>query len=565
MQSNKSFRLFSYVLLGLLAISFISLISPMISAQQNSSRNSATPKSAVNVNAPAVGKVSNPDNPLGQITMERLSSFPSSYYNYSQLISDESSGFVTISNRLYATQEVVLNNTVIPASNATKTVQNAMTYYNLTVCLNESYTINYNNNSQNHVFSIMPYYQPVTFVGVYINDSIAPISNYTISPVVSGSNINWSCTLNYTSQFNANPNGTLIVCFQYNYDFPISSWSVSPTSDNHYITNVQENITETYHDAISLGFINTYNFTADFNITLPNADVVYNGVLNTINSLAPKELIDYLQYNNIYRVLNVIMNYTAVTLDFSFTANFTVQMQDVVYGLWCADRLVDGLSIRQRDYRISVSDGPKDLRLTNIWINETGIYYANDYLGVGSISSALGRPVNIENMNISIGEPSSVNATYVDGVSFLGYASGAYYIVAGEEDVITIQYSSSHTLSCLIADQINNPLEGYQVRIYFGTQPYGSQITWKGGAPYPTLFTDAQGQITISYIPVGNFTAEIFDSNGNFVYNQTVYSLTPLNFVKTTVLHFPSVILSYTGIFVAILLIGIALYKRKQI
>ena len=226
-------------------------------------------------------------------------------------------------------------------------------------------------------------------------------------------------------------------------------------------------------------------------------------------------------------------------------------------------KLVSGISLRQRTYEVSVISGPPDLNLMNFCLNDTSIYYS-DYFGLGSFSSALGRSPNIENMNLSLPENPNNTTKYVDGVSLLGSNNGLYYLATGETDFLTLTYNASRTLDCILTDNITNPLQGYQVRFYFGNQLYGSQMTWQGGDPYPTLTTDAQGEVIVPYVPLGNYTLELLDPSGNFVLNTTVSSGVSLNFISTPVVHFPTLILVYSGNFGAILLIGIAVYRKNS-
>ena len=136
---------------------------------------------------------------------------------------------------------------------------------------------------------------------------------------------------------------------------------------------------------------------------LPNHQDIYEPVLEMYND----QTIPTNQYSLIDNILTfsnkTYLNETN-SFDLTFKADFTVEMLEVVDGLWSEDRLVKDLNIRERDYKITITDGPANLILKNIGINDTGIHFDHLYDGEDSAKSALDRYVIIDNMNISTGE-----------------------------------------------------------------------------------------------------------------------------------------------------------------
>ena len=303
---------------------------------------------------------------------------------------------------MYANQYILFNQTVTPASLNTETLVSSSPVYNLTIRLNELYQISYNNYSQVHIFGFRLSLQPARFHAVYLNNSLLSPSNYIVNYTQSGLNqYNTSCYYDFTSLFQSHQNGTFLLTFQYDYDFPLTYWTVTQTTLDQYLTQNPQTLGVEYSENVSIGNIETpMNVTASFNVTLPDPSVIYGDTFNQFGSRAtlPSDYRDY--GNNIFQIFSVDTNFTTVALGFNFWANFTVQLNNAIFDdNCCADELVSGISLRQRTYEVSVISGPPDLNLMNFCLNDTSIYYS-DYFGLGSFSSALGRSPNIENMNL---------------------------------------------------------------------------------------------------------------------------------------------------------------------
>jgi hypothetical protein len=442
----------------------------------------------------------------------------------------------------------------------------------MTIRLRETVNWTYNENVTSKLVGFRPYLSPISMNAMFLNSTPVASNKFFVNES-SFSNDNdyfgdiqdrQNIFYDFTTEFNAHPNGTLMITYEYDYNLPISSWECNNVESIQYITSTQQNIIQSYVNNISIGLpTRVLNITGTFNITLPDGADIYDTVFTNYNGHYPNYPYEYAKSGNSFSIPQV--NLTAPRqFEFTFKGNFTVKVLDVVNGFWAEDRLVESQNLRERDYKITVSAGPATLKIKNLLLNETSIYY-KELISSNQISSILGRTVSTANMNLSLGAASNFNQSYVDGTVLLGSRTeSSYYLVKGEVDVITLRYTTSRTLTAIITDKITNPLVGYKVRVYFGNQSYGSQISLSNSKPYPELITDSRGQIVVPYAPIANFTLVIYDPNGNYISNDSAHSLVAKNLIITPVVHFPSVILIYTGIFTAVLLMGIAIYRKNS-
>lgn len=563
MNWKRSCVSFAVICLGMVVLSsLLPIVSSYNAPSSTNAAPSTTPQASI-----ASGKVkiaTSDQNPLGQIYLTYLNFLPKGLYSLQDL------------NDLKATHvgfpAVQLVGTVTPASLDTKSPSGLGSVYNMTIRLKETVNWTYNENITSKLIGFRPYLSPISMNAMYLNDTLVPSNKYFVNSssfsydqsffgdVQERQNIYYD----FTTEFQTHPNGTLILSYQYDYNLPISSWECNNIGSIQYLRNYQQNIIQSYINNITIGTpTRILNLTGTFNITLPDRMEIYETEFTNLDGHYPSEVYEYDREMNSFSIPQINLTSTR-QFDFTFKGNFTVEIIDTVADFWAEDRLVESQNLRERDYKITVSAGPASLKIKNLLINETSIYY-KDVAGSNQISSALGRTVFVNNMNVSTGAPSSFNMTYYDGIILLGKATESlYYLVKGEVDVVTVRYTASRTLTAIITDKITNPLAGYKVRVYFGNQSYGSQISLGNSKPYPELITNSRGQITIPYAPIANFTLVISDGSGNFVCNESAHTLVASNLIITPVVHFPSVILIYTGIFTAVLLLGIAIYKKNS-
>ena len=381
---------------------------------------------------------------------------------------------------------------------------------------------------------------------------------------------------NFSQQFEANKNGSLIMSFIYKAPLPVRSARVQTNAayqTGNILTNLTTTVNREFYYNVSIGKNEEIiDATGIFKFTLPDyqyftlMQVYKKGVLSINNS-------------DNYKIINKIFyhecNLSAPTdISATFRTNFTIEVISGGNGSWYQDRLIEGLSIRQRDYKIRVIEGPPTLMLRYFWINETTIPYP-DLRGGGFLpKSQLGRPIATRNMNMStprnpnvIEDNSTINETkFVDGISFIGGNDtvGYYYISKGEVDIISVSYYAKYFLTAIITDKIATPLASYTVIPYYQGVQYGPVMRREGGVGYPNLVTDRNGQISINYVPYGNYSLQIINPLGETVGFYNASSLLPNNVIKSDVEHFPTIQLVFLGICVITLIGGIQIFKRRD-
>ncbi|MHA1521096.1 MAG: hypothetical protein ACTSRK_13010 [Promethearchaeota archaeon] len=587
---NSTKSLFSITLLAIFAFSMVGqiLVSdfelPANNLQESSTNNIHTSAYDTNFGIQPLELNSDQLNDLGIIEIFNFmvrDEIDGSYFNQS----DDAN--VDYDHTIGEIINPSIHSTLIAAdslqANGTAESRNAV----ITIILNETVRWNYSSDAVSYLVGFSPYVQPATLLELYMNESVVDPSNYTSTY---DSNDVWF-NYNFTHLFENASEGEFTLLYQYTVDIPISAWRVTtldllleedeeneeeiPLNSYQYLNGNETTIVMGYEYNITFGSEDwNYNVSARYKITLPSPTSIYD-----------LEMISYT--DKVIDPTYFVMNNNIVTLEFwthlanlesfgmSFKANFTVEMLEKIDdGLfWCEDRLVSFPNERERDYKLSITDGPDNLAVSYFTINETGIYFAD--LQDPQIVSAIGRNPSAFDMNTSTGDPSgtivSGNTTldYVDGISILNSPlnfDDPYVLFKGEIDIVTISYLTVLDLQLVIADNTKTPMEGIQANIYFANQLYGSKMSLFRNFPLSTRISDANGRIEVFGVPRGNYIIEIFDAQGQPLQNLTASSLSDFdgNLLVTNMVHFPSVIIFFTGISSALVVGGVVIYKKKK-
>jgi len=446
---------------------------------------------------------------------------------------------------------------------------------NITIQISESVIWSYNESAIEYIVGFTPVLQSAYLETIYFNGTELDPSEYYDNSIGAGVNKTYSFYYDFEENYDENLKGEFNLTYVYNLIIPITGWSVSNNEPIHYITETNQTFTQRFSYNVTFGEENSqFNTLVRLKFYLPNHQDIFEPVLNAYNNQTfPSDQYNF-SVDNILTYSHKIYLNESNSMDLSFKANFTVEMLEVVDGLWSEDRLVEGLNTRERDYKISITGGPADLVLKNIGINDTGIYYNHLYLVGRSGRSALNRDVYIENMNKSIGlEDIDLNETiiqpvYVDGITFLHQSESSsnepYWLVKNEIDIITIKFFAVYDLSIILMDKINTPVEGYSVKLFIGNHLYGTTINNFTIMPYPMISSDKNGAIVFHSVLIANYTIEIYDKRGNYLENATVTSLVDVNNVVTSIPHYPLTILLFTGVSAAFILIGYIIFKKNS-
>ncbi|MHA1796655.1 MAG: hypothetical protein ACTSUK_11130 [Promethearchaeota archaeon] len=456
------------------------------------------------------------------------------------------------------------------------------------ILLNETVKWTYTEDASSFMVGFAPLVQPATFHAMFMNDTQLTEDNYTIESKFTGGIFYTWFYYNFTTLFNQYSSGEFIIKYQYTVEIPISEWKVInqpiiPDEDSdeyqnpfQYITGIKNNFTMPYIMNITFGEEGwLFNVSAKFRIIFPDPEDIFDVELTNYSDTPIDELPYSLENNTLTLNVWTFLDQRK-TLSANFKANFTVEILESIDGkqFWCEDRLVSGIRNRERDYKITVSEGPADLMVAMFGLNDTTIYF--DDLNEDRddrISSALNREVVVIDMNRSTGQPSgtiiSGNETleYIDGISML--ISGESYLTPyllfkDEVDIITVKYQATRDLNLVITDNTKTPIAGVKMNIYLANHRFGSKMSVYENLPYPSKTSDNTGRIVVYGVPSGDYTIEILDSEGNPLQNLTASSLQAENQLVTQIPHFPLIIIIFSAVSVTSIIAGIIIYKKRQ-
>lgn len=386
---------------------------------------------------------------------------------------------------------------------------------------------------------------------------------------------------NFADEHLVNLTDTLGIRYYYTVNVPVSEWQVvtawSETDTGEilsggpqYLTDETGTFTQVFDYSVKIGGSADLPIRALTNIHLPNKNDIFDVSVDNFNGLNETDFsYDQSLLNEKIIEIDEYMNITSgASIGGQFFANFTVELLEIVDGYWCEDRLVSGTDHRERDYKLTITDGPDDLMLVYFGFNDTTIYREN--LWGSELRSALGRDVSVVNMNIT--DPDADPSDYddiiiIDGISLLAQSQlSPYLMFKGEVDIVTVQYIATNDLKFTVTDNIQTPLSDVQVNIYINNISYGTLMNQFENYPIPPKTSNSQGEVLIRNVPIANFTIEILDANGISKQNLTANSLNDYgnNLVITNKTHFPATILYFGGLSAVMIVVGILKFKKNQ-
>ncbi len=387
----------------------------------------------------------------------------------------------------------------------------------------------------------------------------------------------------FEEEYIHNNEDTVELIYIYEIYVPITEWSITTKIETegstwtlasgniNYIENVSEIVEQEFKYSVRLGDeSNPLSMNAQFKITFPNPEDIYGLIITDFNNNEGNPY-PVTKVNNIISMSSFVDSINLMESDIleaTFHAKFEIQFLEVVDGLWCEDRLVSNMNVRERDYKFSIVDGPDDLMISYFGFNETSIHFNQVNKDFG-VKSALGRTAGMRDMNTTIvGENSSVTVyTNASGIVFLMENTNTpFEMFPGEVDIFTIRYRTNKDLKIIVTDSIRSPLSNLKVKIFVGGRPYGTLVSNFVSYPLAAQTSDEFGRITVRNVPMGNYSIVILDSDGNPRENITANSMNDFkdNIIITSIVHFPSVILVYLGFSCVFIFAGFTIYKKNK-
>ncbi|MHA1438885.1 MAG: hypothetical protein ACTSPD_15045 [Promethearchaeota archaeon] len=377
----------------------------------------------------------------------------------------------------------------------------------------------------------------------------------------------------YNNFFNKIESNKFVIYLIYDYNLTISNWELFQYNENKDDLTIREKV-QTITPKFNYKFtivgkkydvyrtdpaIEANNLDINIIVNLPDKELLGQHILK-LNGEKIKEskINDYLNPNG---ALNLTLPANNSIIYVNFTANFTLKFENAVEKSWAIDRLINYNDIRERIYFPAIISGPKEIYVRYLRMFESTIGFSQ----VKKNSSLYGRSIAYFDANVTEFEEDqkeslvfTENATKKKGLEII-----LPYMIKGEICPFSIKYKVSHDLRIIITDNINMPLIGVEVKVFYYGIIYGSYISKENVQPIYPLYTDENGEIYIKDVPNGNYTVKIYQDN-KMIIETSVSAYAEVNYIKTNVLHFPLWILIFGTINGTIVIIGLIIYFKNK-
>ncbi len=360
-------------------------------------------------------------------------------------------------------------------------------------------------------------------------------------------------------------NFTLHVIWQ--YTFFIEDWELVQVPDTYifiseqnqnfeilfnYNTNIEGRIIK--GDNYSTGVIDLADgIEVNLTLELPDKDLLTYDTL-IVNFI---KVSDFSNGDNLINTGFMKLNQSQLILN--FTAEFCIGFVNPVGKFWSIDRLVSESNIRERIYFLNITSGPEGISLNWITIFEKTIN--KDQVKVGSCLFE-GRNVLTQKANASEWEEEviyiSSNPREREGINIT-----LNYFIKNEICPITIRYEATEDLKIRLFDNIGMALISLEVTIYYNGSPYGTYISKNHTQPLSSQTTDINGEFIIYNVPNGQYTIHIYQY-GIYQGAYKVNSYEEVNYITTTIIHFPLWILIFGIINLSVFALGYIYYRNNK-
>ena len=234
------------------------------------------------------------------------------------------------------------------------------------------------------------------------------------------------------------------------------------------------------------------------------------------------------------------------TFSLNFTSTFRLKFEEPVGKTWAIDRLVAQREIRERIYFCNLISGPRHIYLKNVEFYEPSIYFEE----VRNTYSLFNRDVLFADTNTSISTRLGLNVTIP-------------YLFVGETCPFSIEYFTYQKLKIVITDNIKMPLVGAKIEVFHFGAIYGTYISNTTIQPIIPSKSDENGQIVLYNVPRGNYTIKVY-WKGKIVKEAPISTSNEVNYVYTSVIHYPLWIIVFGGINGIILILGAIFYLKYK-
>ena len=525
-------------------------------------------------------------NPVGMINVTDLSFKEEGIYKYNFTFFGEFNND-TLSEKLnisYKKTEFI--KTLRPAK-FEKLNEEIMGAYDIQIQLNESISVQYDDSQDDLDFDYFIYLQRLKHVHIsqlwIENDTLSlrrvGENNYTIEEDQNREFLKFY----YRTYFNNDNKANFTLHIICEFNLTIDSWElVQNSTPELLITDEDDNDEDIY--VVSPRYKYSFNVIGnkyvldedaeneDAIYTLPTDNLWVNLTVYPTDKgslyghrlvINGKQITEKFRHpdKSIYTETMIRTNLTSFELEFS--TNFVIEFVDPVDYTWAIDRLVEDQDIRERIYFPKIVSGPSRIILKNVKIFEETVSFEQ----VISASSLFRRPVLYVEINVSEYEEELKNSLIFHefATKRQGIRITLPYMIQGEICPTIIKYETTNDLKIVVTDNIGMPLGNYEVRLYYYGEKFGTYISDDETQPLGPLITDQFGEVLVKDAPNGNYTVKIFPKDSeNMVVETEVSVFVDINYVKTSVIHFPILILIFGGITGIILILGLKIYPKRE-
>ena len=442
----------------------------------------------------------------------------------------------------------------------------------ITAILNETLNVQYNKSKKADIKGELiygPRLYPCVLSQLYIKNESSSIvevndANYSIDE-------DNFLIFDYDNYFNGVEYANFSMYLIWEYNLTINNWALAQINAGDLIvTNPEENITATFEyyfylegkvfNGTNLQDISSIDeLIIELKVSPPDKDLLENHTLKLNDIIiSDKNLKNYLRSDNsFYFSLSANNN----SFYINFTSDFTIKFIDPVDNTWAIDRLVDRRNIRERIYFPSIISGPEHIYLKNLIIHETTITFDQ----VESHSSLFERKFSYFDKNLTEFEEDIENSVvFTDNiVKKRGLEIKLPYMINGEISPFTLKYETIENLKIIITDNIHMPILGLEVEINYYGKRYGTYISNNRTQPNCPVVTNENGEILLTNVSNGNYIVKIYQNN-ELIMEAPVSSYREINYVITTIPHFPSWIIIFGSMNGIILVGGILFYLKNK-
>ncbi|MFX1273516.1 MAG: hypothetical protein ACFFBP_20970 [Promethearchaeota archaeon] len=442
----------------------------------------------------------------------------------------------------------------------------------ITVQLNETLNITYVSSVPNSEGYIIygPRLAPCHLSELYVKEAGASGSPIKVDEVNYSIDENNFLYFNYENYFMGSPPPNFYINIIWDYNISVDNWNL----DRHYegnipITEQEQSFERKFEyklnllcykfganiDQIILG---DDKIKANLTLNLPDKELLSNHTIEigeTINDIA-----DHLNLDKSIHTDLIQGNNTRVLLN--FTAIFTVKFINPVENTWAIDRLVGGNNIRERIYLPTISSGPEHICIYDLEIFERTITSEQVLATSILFDSPFKRNLLYSDANVSDWEDEPTFLTDNDRES-RGINITLPFLIKNEICPFIIKYSATENLTVRILDNIGMPLVGLDVVVNYYGKPFGTYISNNRIQPISTQSTDINAEFIIDNVPNGEYLIQIY-MFGIYQGEYTINSYADVNYIKTSIVHFPLWILIFGLINLSVLALGYKFYKNKK-